>query len=204
MITAPPASGCSRITVHKIPRRSLWYRFNLTCFHSALFFDEGPNWRWNSPDGSFGSLYLADSYAGAFSESYGHEVTQHSPAVGKFRTEEELRERNVFVIQPKRILRVAEFHGKGLAKLNLDANIFATTDYDRTRDWARWVYQCPGQLDGILYHSRLLPTAACLVLFDHCATALEENNQGPVFEWSDPHTGINIFDVMTEQGWGLI
>lgn len=206
MIPPPPADkgkGCDRILLITLPAATTLYRFIKSHFKSGLFFGATGDWRWDSPDGHYRTLYVADSVDGAFSETFGHDVTKHPLATPKYLSETELRSRNVFEITATRDLLLASFHGRGLGRLNLDGNICSHPDYAIPQQWSQWTHDCPCTVDGILYHGRHLPTSQSIVLFERCRTELTDRDLGPAAEWQNPKSGADIWDIMESQGWDL-
>ena len=205
MIGPPPASGHAKLRIQRLPPGTVWYRIVHRRHPSALHFGTGPDARWNDPRSLFGVLYVADSVEAAFAETFGHEVpSRYPPLVDKFVDTLELEERVLHRIESTREIVLGLFQGAGLAALNLDAEIIATSDYTLPQHWSRWVYDAPKGLDGICYPSRLLPNRENSALFDRCRSGLKEQPVEQVLHWQCPDTRRDIFDILDNQGWGLL
>jgi len=205
VIAPPPAGGHDKLRIVTVPAGSTWLRIVHRRYPSALFFGKGAEARWNDPIGDYGVLYLADALETAFAETFGHDVPQRRPpAADKFIDTHELEERDLFRIVCSRPLRIGLLHGAGLAALNLDVGLLASMDYRGPQDWSRWIYEASEAVDGIRYPSRLLPDGENTALFERCCGALAEHRLGSVLQWQHPESGKDIFDVLDEQGWGLL
>jgi len=204
-VIAAPSGGHAKLKRLLVPAGTVWYRITHRHYGSALHFGKGPDARWNDPEGHYGVLYVADSVEAAFAETFGHDVPQrYSPLADKFLDTVELEERELYRIEVRRDLTLGLLHGAGLAALNLDAALLATRDYAVSQRWSRWVYEAPGELDGLRYPSRLLPDSSNTALFERSHAAIQEQVLGPLLHWRRPGGGRDIFDIVDEQGWGLL
>ncbi|HSO82409.1 RES family NAD+ phosphorylase, partial [Thiocapsa sp.] len=82
--------------------------------------------------------------------------------------------------------------------------LLASMDYRIPQTWSRWIYEAPEAVDGLRYPSHLLPDGENTALFERCCDALAEHRLGSVLQWQNPESGKDIFDVLDEQGWGLL
>ena len=205
MSQPPPAGGHEKLRIVTVATGSTWLRIVHRRFASALYFGKGADARWNDPLGDDGVLYLADALETAFAETFGHAVPQrHPPAADKFIDTRELEERDLFRIVCRRPLRLGLLQGAGLAALNLDVGLLASMDYRTPQGWSRWIHEAPATVDGIRCPSRLLPDAENTALFERCRDQLAEQRLGSVLQWRHPEMDKDIFDVLDEQGWGLL
>ena len=194
-----------RLKVVTVAAGTVWHRITHRRHGGSLHFGTGPDARWNAPDGRYGVLYLADSVDSAFAETFGHDLPRTHPPLGdKFVDTLELEERALFQVECQQPLKIGLFHGAGLAALNLDLGLLATLDYAIPQQWSRWVHGAPERVDGIAYPSRALPDHVNTALFDRCRQHLAEHDLGPLRRWRCPHTGRTIFDILDEQGWGML
>ncbi len=152
-----------------------WYRLNPASFSSAIFFDRSGRGRFDSPQASYGILYVAQEERGAFIETMGR-------ALG-IRTVSQiaLQQRNLFEIESDRPLRIIDLWGANLSKMGMDARI-SSGNYEIARAWAEAIYNHPQKVDGISYHSRHDDTEICCGLFDRTATILKETNTGNLLD----------------------
>ena len=120
---------------------------------------------------------------------------------------EDLRARRLWSLQPKRDLRVVDFHGPGLARLNLDGSINTTRERSLTQSWASWSDSCRNRrrrVDGILYSSRPYPQGQCLAVFSSAQVDWNTWKEQSLDAWSDPASGRDIWDLLLKQGWGVM
>ena len=205
MIVRPPLGGHAKLKRLHVPTGTAWYRIVHRRYGSALHFGKGLDARWNDPEGRYGVLYAADSVEAAFAETFGHDVPQqYSPLADKFLDTLELEERVLYRIETQRDFKLGLLQGAGLAALNLDVALFATRGYEVPQCWSRWVYQAPDELDGLRYPSRLLPDCENTALFDRCCPGVREQLLGSLLHWRSPGGRRDIFDIVDEQGWGLL
>ena len=201
----PPAGGYDKLRLLDVPAGRVWYRISPRRFPSALHFSTGPDARWNDPSAFFGVLYVADDPRTAFAETFGHNLAEtYDPAAPKFVTEQELTERHLYRISTTRHLRLADFRGAGLATLNLDGRLLTALDYAVPQAWSRWVHDASVAPDGICYLSRTLPGQDNTALFDRCRGVLREQSLGALADWRSDRETLDIFDILDEQGWGLL
>jgi hypothetical protein len=205
VIGAPPTGGHAKLRILRVPAGAVWYRIVHCRYTGALYFGKGPDGRWNDPLGKFGVLYVADSVDTAFAETFGHNIPDRCPPLAdKFLDSLELEERLLYRIETSREMTLGLLQGAGLVVLNLDAGLSASREYAIPQLWSRWVYEAPQGLDGIRYPSRALPSCENTALFDRCRSGLHEQNLGPLHHWRCPALRRDIFDILDEQGWGLL
>lgn len=203
MIPAPPQGyGTLRPAVRTVMPGTILYRINHGAFSSSLHFGSTGQSRWDDPERRYGVLYVADSVEGAFAETYGHGINQ-IPLEQRVLSEASLASRRLFAIHITAPVEMIEFHGSGLPRLGLDGQITTVPDYAKPQAWSRWVFDSPERFAGLCYHSRHLPTSMALAFFDRARLSLEEDDLGPLAEWSGVD-GADIYEIMDSQGWGLI
>ncbi len=154
-----------------ITRRSRrWFRAH-QCRRHPLFFGRTGEWRYDDPERSFGVLYVAADFEGAFVEG-----CLHDAAVGT--TSALLSERylarrclsNICFAAP---LRLVDLSGPGLAAIGADARL-CVGDYLVAQRWSRALWLHPQQPDGILYLARHNPAIVCAAVFDRAPAAAAE------------------------------
>jgi hypothetical protein len=112
------------------------------------------------------TLYGAESFEGALSETIFHDVPVAGPS------------RQILIssltpwlrstIAPTRPLRLADLRGFGLARLGTTRAALIDSparEYPATAQWAKALYECPQQPDGILWISRQYDRSAAFILF---------------------------------------
>lgn len=112
------------------------------------------------------TLYGAKNLEGALSETVFHDVPVAGPS------------RQILIsslipwlqsmIAPTRPLRLADLRGFGLGRIGTTRAALIdspASEYLTTAQWAKALYECPQQPDGILWTSRQYDRAATLILF---------------------------------------
>jgi hypothetical protein len=124
-----------------------------------------PRNRWDAPAGEFGVCYLAEYPDIAFAESFlrepGKTVIQ----------QRDLATRSESVVVTERSLRLAAFHGSGLARLGATAAV-AAGPYAVSRQWSKAVHGHPSRVDGIRYRARHDDDGFAIALFDRAVDAV--------------------------------
>lgn len=151
------AAGSSLVRVHRIG-------------FGPVFFSPGagaaPIGRFDSPGGSFGTLYMAQSLDGAFAETVLRNPQRRliDPA--------EISSRAVSVLDMSRAIRLVEMRGRGLQALGTDSAV-STGPYGPCGAWADALFSHPNQPDGIAYASRHDPDQVCVALFSKADITLD-------------------------------
>lgn len=138
--------------------------------HAAAHFNQH-NGRWTSPDGSFGTLYVAEQVECAFIEAFAHHVA--ITAGRPWMLSERLRTACLCELKSMVPLRVVDLtHGAALTSLAADVRV-THGPHALSRQWAQALHAHPAAPDGIRYRSRRAPEQACLALFDRVAGAIQ-------------------------------
>jgi len=131
--------------------------------NDPIFFGPGvgapPTYRFDSPTGRFGVLYVGTHLRGALVETLLRNPRRKMvawPDVASRATSE---------IRCGRDLRLARLHGAGLQQLGCD-NAISTGPYDPCGAWADALWAHPEAPDGIAYQSRHDPREICLAIFE--------------------------------------
>ena len=152
-----------------------WYRLNPVGYDSAIYFDRSGKGRFDSPQASYGILYVGKNQRGAFIETMGRNLGIRTVSGAA------LMQRNLFKITSDRPLVIVDVWGVNLTKLGVDARV-SSGSYKISRAWAKAIYEHPQKVDGICYHSRHDDTEICCGLFERTATILTEENLGNLIE----------------------
>ena len=138
--------------------------------HNPVFFSPGPGnapvGRFDSPSGSFGVLYLAQSLEGAFAETVLRNPHRRLVDLS------EITVRAMSVLGLSRPVRLVEMRGSGLQALGTD-NAITTGPYTPAGAWADALYKHRDKPDGIAYASRHDPDQLCVALFSRPEIELE-------------------------------
>lgn len=142
-------------------------------FYSAsydpIFFDRSDRGRFNSPDQSYGVLYVAKETAGAFAETF-----LRTP--GHTLLDSELVASKAYVrLGASRPLILALIAGPALARIGATAEVpHGGLPYFVPQAWSRAFFLHPAGVDGIAYHARHDDTELCYALFDRARAAIFE------------------------------
>lgn len=151
--TLPIATIPAGHVLHRIHRSHL----------DPVFFGPGagnhPVYRFDSPSGRFGVLYLGDTFAGAFAETILRNPQRLMVA------EREIVSRSVSELVSRTALRVVTMHGAGLQVLGTD-NSISTGPYEPCGLWADALWDHQDEPDGIAYLSRHDPGEVCFAIFE--------------------------------------
>lgn len=134
-----------------------------------VFFDTSTAGRFNAPDASYGVLYAARTFAGAFAETF-----LRTP--GRTLIAPDLLRRKAYVrLRTTRDLTLIRFAGPGLARLGATAEVsHSGLPYDVPQIWSKALLAHPVDADGIAYHSRHDDAEVCYALFDRATSAVAE------------------------------
>jgi len=128
-----------------------------------MFFSPGkgnpPAGRFDSATGTFGVLYGAEAFAGAFIETVLRNPARRLIGMA------EIESRSLAVIGTRRTARLVDLQGDGLQQLGLDGSIF-TGPYENCGLWTDGLFQHPARPDGLVYRSRHDPSQICIAWFE--------------------------------------
>jgi hypothetical protein len=142
-----------------------------------LYFDRGPDGRFNAPDGSFGTLYAARSPYGAFAETLLRQPR------GQWLDPATIRSRGVVVYELAAPLRLVHLDGANLARIGATADIpHGRPPYRLSQSWAAAFHSHRDQPDGIWYTARHDPEQECVAIFNRAAGALQPKSQQALFD----------------------
>ena len=142
------------------------HRTRLGPIHFSGGAGKPPLGRWDSPSGTFGVLYAARAFAGAFAET-----VLRNPAL-LLVSLAEIEARALSVLSITAAIRLVDLTGPGLSQLGLDVRILSGP-YDVCGAWSDALHGHPQAPAGILYPSRFDPAQVCLALFDRIAVHVE-------------------------------
>jgi len=111
--------------------------------------------------------YLGDSPEVAFAETLVRQ--SHSRMV----QQSQLEQRSASRVPVVRDLKLARFHGPGLVRLGVVAEVAHGHPYERCQSIALDLWKHPDVVDGIEYRSRWDNDRLCMALFDRASDALD-------------------------------
>lgn len=188
----PEADGLANIELPITEIHARWFRVHRKAF-GAIFFGKGQINRFDSPDSSFGVLYLAENLRGAFIETFGQETGK------RFVQEMELEERAFSVVEASRPLRLVDLTGPGLARIGADGRLCAG-DRELAARWSSAFYNHKNQPDGIFYRARHDLDELCSALFDRAEPSLKVVETIGLTDDSL----LRIIDILDHYDFGLV
>jgi|SRR5215472_6848408 len=132
--------------------------------HDPAFWGRTGNNRFDSARGNYGVLYAAETFDGAFIETFG-DVSPKTVSVSS------LTARGCANVVPQRELLLVDLAGPGLSQLGLDVRV-CTDDHAVSQAWSEALWAHPSQPDGIWYAARHDAGQRSLALFDRAAAAV--------------------------------
>jgi hypothetical protein len=164
----PPWSARRSLPIITIPAGTRLFRIH-RLGHNAAFFGppidpatgnrQPPAYRFDSASGSFGVLYAAREFEGAFVETI-----LRSPQL-IFVSRNYVTQRCVTELAFGRNLRPVDMHGRGLSRIGT-TNAISTGPYAPCWAWSDHLYSHQGKPDGIAYASRHNSLQVCYAVFE--------------------------------------
>ena len=142
--------------------------------HDPAFWGRTGKNRFDAPAGSYGVLYAADTFDGAFIETFG-DLSPKTISVNS------LTVRGVASVVPRRVLQLVDLAEAGLSQIGLDARI-CTDDHALSQEWSQALWTHPSQPDGLWYAARHDPSRRSLALFDRAASVTDVTALGGLME----------------------
>jgi hypothetical protein len=161
MALRPPPFDLERrkLSLVRVPKTV--FRISRLEHSNPFFWSRRGLWRFDTPEGRFGILYIGEDLETALLEVFGDSWLN-----SRVLSVAELRLYEVQAFEANAELRVADLTGKNLNRLGTDASLFASTDYLLTQEWSRQLMIHPQARDGIRYHSRKNPKKFDYALYD--------------------------------------
>jgi len=126
------------------------------------------SYRFDDPEGIYGTIYFSTTDLGAFIETLGSQISVfHS--LSRF----ELDSRSMTKASLSRKIILAHLRSDHLISLGLDERIATTDDYQITQEWSRFLWTHPQKLDGICYRARHDGEQISIALFITAAAAID-------------------------------
>ncbi len=164
MVRAPPLSPPpADLAAASLPLATVtgpWLRIHLAT-RGALHWGRSRQFRFDAPDAGYGVLYAGGDDTCAFVETF-----LRVPGGSGWVSRVDLGARSLSRLRARRPLQLVDLTGHELARLRLDANIFATREYALTQAWSQAFFGHPARPDGLIFHSRHDPDLRSVALFD--------------------------------------
>lgn len=163
--------------------------------HSPFFYREDPKYRFDSPSGSYGVMYVSQQRFGAFAETISRQffdqgltdrpVVFESRYVGRVLTRLESAE-------AMSLLDIVQ--GPTQANLGIDGRLMMNTDYSITQEWSERIHDHPAYFDGIHYLARHDSTTHSVAVFDRFDEGSFEIVEQESFEFGFPGDFVDYLD----------
>lgn len=124
-------------------------------------FRKARRYRFDAPDGSFGTLYCARDFKTCFLET----LLRDRPGLDVLQADYAARSVLMLLLDTSR-LRLVSLHGDAAIILRLDSAELMGMDYDYTQALSKMIYDHPSKPDGIVYRSRFDSEYSAVALFD--------------------------------------
>jgi RES domain len=155
----------SHLSPPKMEAVGPWFRVHQTV-NGAVFFGRTGKYRWDSPNHTYGVLYVGESWEAAFLES-----VLHDP-VKKTVLKSELEKRSMGLLKTNTPLQLIDLSdGTVLRDLGLTESETQARAYKKTQGISEAIHDAGWNVHGIRYASRLDPNRLCMALFD-CPTGM--------------------------------
>ncbi|MBI2762054.1 MAG: RES family NAD+ phosphorylase [Chloroflexi bacterium] len=155
-----------------------WFRLH-NIARDALYFGREPIFRFNDPDARFGVMYMGETLACAFIETFDRiETANPDHKCLNVVAWSALESRGVASVETAIDLRLVDITGPGLRRIGADGRLASTDDYDLTRRWSRALHDHPSQPDGIRYRSRHDPSLFSAAVFERARPKLTARARG--------------------------
>ncbi len=156
----PPSDDFNRreLTLAHFAPESSWYRLHRTK-HPPLFFGRTGKGRFDSPNSTFGTLYLAEELAGALVEVFCRQAIRAA-------TEERLNSFHLAVFSARRKLALVDLTGPGPVKMGLGDARLTSGDYSIAQHWTQAFHEHPAKPDDLLYRSRHDPEQRLAAIYN--------------------------------------
>ena len=172
------------LPLETIPSGQLLHRLHLTA-KGGKFFGRSGKWRFDSPDGSYGTLYGATSEPVCFVETL-------LRGEDSFVAQSELDIRSFCRFRVIRELRLVSLYGPHMAAISASAAITSSPDYDVSKRWSHEFHSHKDNLDGIIYRANYDNDGMSVVLFERARGSIDDGSSAPVM--SDPTLLGNILN----------
>ncbi len=163
--------------------------------YGPMFFGRAARYRFDSPDRSFGVLYVGRDESCAFIETFGQETGI------RVVTRTALEERHLSYLRTTRPLTLIDLASSGsLPHVGADSRLFSGWHAVAQR-WSAALRGHPVKPAGILYPARHDPARNACAVFDLPSSAFEVTSAGSLL---DPGHTILLAEILDRYDFGLI
>ncbi|SRR6266545_145103 len=173
----PPSDLDTRpLPLEVLPLGSAIHRVHVIA-RGPKFFGRTGDWRFDSPDRSYGTLYGAKSESACFVETL-------LRGLDGFVAQSELKKRAFCRFTLTREVRLVRLYGPDMASIGATAAVTSNPDYSLCQRWSRTLFLHRDAPDGIIYRSNYDNDEHAIVLFDRAANAIDGGSSTPIM--NDP------------------
>jgi RES domain len=163
--------------------------------YGPIFFGRSRRFRFDSPDLSFGVLYVGQDESCAFIETFGQETGI------RVVTRNALEERHLSYVKIMQRLTLIDLAGSGaLARIGADSRLFSGSHVIAQR-WSAALRDHPTKPAGLLYPARHDPARNACAFFDLPESVFEISNAGSLL---DPSHDALLAGILDRYDFGLI
>jgi len=159
-----------------------------SCARDPIYFNPRNTARFNAPNGEYGTMYMGDSLACCFVETFGRLDTL-AATTARSVSEAQLRDLCIARIASVRPLALVDLTGPGLRRIGADARLIAG-DYGESQRWGLAIWAHPTQPDGLLYPARHDPSLQSVALFDRAGDAVIAGATHPLSTLDDAELAV--------------
>jgi RES domain-containing protein len=174
------------------------YRLNKATYTTSIHFGDGSgnkSGRFDGANQGYKILYTGQDISVCFIESFGS-----SPY--NFVETEKVRQTNLFLINTRKSLKLADLTGSRLVGIRGDSRV-TSGPYELSRAWGKAIWSHQDKVDGIRYRSRYDNDRYCYGIFENSRTrnALDERNLGDLLIENNQ---MSLGSILDEYKYGLI
>ncbi len=176
-----------------VSSRGPWFRIHRRG-RDPVFFGRTGLGRFDAPDASYGVLYAAQDFLGAFIETFGWITGTNVVA------RPELEGRELAALRSSGALDLVDLSGKGLARIGADGRL-ATGDHTVSQRWSLALFNHPQGPDGVLYRARHDPDTLAVAL--HEGALSKGLRSEPLGNLLGPDNAGLVANALDHYGFGL-
>lgn len=148
------------LPIYQVPVGTVMFRIH-DCNFGAIYYNTNPEGRFNSPDSTYGVLYIGSSHGVVFREA----ITRDKYLIDFHPNNRHIiHSRCITELTLTKQLNLADLTGARMAHVRADNRLF-TGAYSVSQSWSKAIYHHPYRVDGIRYHSRYDPEQFCYAFF---------------------------------------
>lgn len=184
-----------------LPAGSVFFRIHDRQY-SPFHYRNDPEYRFDSPGGAYGVMYVSQSRIGAFAETitrqfFDQRLTGEDVLVFESRYVDKVLTK-IESVDSMRLLDI--FDGPTQSRLGIDGRLMMHSDYSTTREWSERIQAHPHRFDGIRYVARHDSNTRSVAVFDRFDRDMFDVVLKESFEFGLPY---DLVDYLDRCGHGL-